>query len=95
MTEENKLLVIYVGVQGVRMEDIEHFVKSITTRISPETIKGEIIVIPTQSTDTRIECINPKYISEPQLIFEHTELMKELNKNLHNQVEQLKEKENG
>jgi len=32
MTEENKLLVIYVGVQGVRMEDIEHFVKSITTR---------------------------------------------------------------
>jgi len=95
MTEENKLLVIYVGVQGVRMEDIEYFVKSITTRISPETIKGEIIVIPTQSTDTRIECINPKYISEPQLIFEHTELMKELNKNLHNQVEQLKEKENG
>jgi len=94
MTEENKLLVIYVGVQGVRMEDIEHFVKSITTRISPETIKGEIIVIPTQSLDTRIECINPTYITDVELIKEHTDMMKELKEKLQYQMEQIK-KENG
>ena len=95
MTEENKLLVIYVGVQGVRMEDIEHFVKSITTRISPETIKGEIIVIPTQSTDTRIECINPKYITDVELITAHTEMMKKLKEELQHQLVQLKQENNG
>ena len=95
MTEENKILVIYVGVQGIRMEDIKFFVESITKRISPETIKGEIIVIPTQSPDTRIECINPKYITDADLILEHTEMMKELKVNLQHQMEQLKEEKNG
>jgi len=95
MSEENKLLIIYVGVQGVRMEDIEHFVKSITKRISPETIKGEIIVIPTQSTDTRIECINPKYITDAELISEHTKMMKKLKQELQHQLEQLKQENNG
>ena len=94
MIEENKILVIYVGVQGIRMEDIRDFVESITKRISPETIKGEIIVIPTQSSDTRIECINPKYITDAELIKEHTELMKELKEQLQNQLEQLKKENN-
>ena len=95
MTEENKILVIYVGVQGIRMEDIQYFVESITKRISPDTIKGEIIVIPTQSPDTRIECINPKYITDAELIKEHTEMMKKLKENLQNQMEQIKQENNG
>lgn len=95
MTEENKILVMYVGVQGIRMEDIRYFVKKITKRISPETIKGEIIVIPTQSPDTRIECINPKYITDADLIKEHTEKMKELQENLQYQLEQIKQENNG
>jgi len=94
MIEENIILVIYVGVQGIRMEDIRYFVESITKRISPETIKGEIIVIPTQSPDTRIECINPKYITDADLIKEHTEMMKKLKENLQNQMEQLKQENN-
>jgi len=95
MIEENKILVIYVGVQGIRMEDIQYFVESITKRISPDTIKGEIIVIPTQSPDTRIECINPKYITDAELIKEHTEMMKKLKENLQNQMEQIKQENNG
>lgn len=95
MAEENKILVIYVGVQGIRVEDIKHFVESITKRISPATIKGEIIVIPTQSPDTRVECINPKYITDVELIAEHTEMMKKLKENLQNQMEQLKQDDNG
>ena len=71
------------------MEDIRDFVESITKRISPETIKGEIIVIPTQSSDTRIECINPKYITDTDLINEHTEMMKKLKQELQHQMEQL------
>jgi hypothetical protein len=91
---ENKILVIYVGVAGIRSEDIKTFVNKITSKITPATLEGEIIVIPTQSPDTRIECINPKYITDENLIKEHTELMKNLNEELKNQLNQLKQKNN-
>jgi len=95
MTEEPKIYVLYVGVQGIRMEDIGYFVTEISKRIAPENIKGEIIVIPTQAPDTRIECINPKYITDADLVKEHTEMMKKLSENLQHQLEQLKEEKNG
>jgi hypothetical protein len=44
--------------------------------------------------DTRIECINPKYITDEELVKEHTNLMKELNEALHFQLEILKENKN-
>jgi len=91
---ENKILVIYVGVAGIRSEDIEEFVHKICRRISPETFQGEIIIIPTQSPDTRIECINPEYITNEELIRENMEMMKKLREELQNQLEILKEKKN-
>jgi hypothetical protein len=91
---ENKIIVIYVGVAGIRSEDIESFVRKISQRISPSTIDGEIIIIPTQSQDTRIECINPKYITDGDLIIEHTEMMKKLQEQLQYQLEQLKQNNN-
>ena len=78
MEKEYKILVIYVGVAGIRGEDIPDFVQQISQRITPKTFEGEIILVPTQSPDTRIECINSKYITEDVLIQEHTELMKKL-----------------
>lgn len=95
MTEESKIFVIYVGVQGVRSEDIPEVIERISRRIAPETFKGEIIFIPTQSPDTRIECINPKYVTDAELIAEHTENMKELHEQLKHQIQQLKEDNNG
>lgn len=94
MTEETKIFVLYVGVQGIRSEDIERVVIEITKRITPSTFQGEVIVIPTQSPDTRIECINPKYITDAELITEHTEMIKKLKVNLQYQLEQLKEESN-
>ena len=91
---ESKIVVIYVGVQGIRSEDIEEFIHKLSKKISPTTLEGEIIVIPTQSPDTRIECINPKYITDDVLIKEHTEMMKKLQEELQNQLEQLKENKN-
>lgn len=91
---KTKIFVIYVGVQGLRSEDIEDFVKKISTRITPTTFDGEIIVIPTQSPDTRIECINPTYITDVKLIKQHTESMERLNTELNHQSEQLKQKNN-
>jgi hypothetical protein len=91
---ENKILVIYIGVAGIRSEDIETFTQKVIKKIMPVTFQGEIIIIPIQSVNTRIECINPMYIVQPQLIQKHTELMKEINENLEHQLKLLKENKN-
>jgi len=91
---EHKILVAYVGIAGIRSEDVENFVHKVTSKIIPTTFEGEIIIIPTQSVDTRIDCINPKYITEAELIVEHTEMMKKLQEELHNQYNIIKEQKN-
>lgn len=92
---ENMILVLYVGVSGVRIEDIPTYVKKATENITPKTFHGEIIVIPTQSIDIRIECINPEYIVKKSLIEKHTKMINELQKELQNQMRQLKKENNG
>lgn len=87
---EKKILVAYVGVMGIRGEDIDTFVHKVASKITPTTFEGEIIIIPVQSPDTRIECINPKYITETDLIVEHSKLMKELQYALTHQLDLLK-----
>jgi hypothetical protein len=88
---ENKIIVIYVGVAGVRLEDISTFVQKVATKISPQRFEGEVICIPVQSVDTKIECINPIYVTDEKLISEHTEMMKKLHEQLQYQMEQLKQ----
>ena len=39
MDNENKILVLYVGVQGIRSEDIEYYTHKVAERIIPETFK--------------------------------------------------------
>lgn len=94
MTDNKKILVFYIGVAGIRSEDVRDFVHKVSSRISPTTFDGEIIMIPTQSTDTRVECINPVYVTEKKLIEEHTEMMKKLQEELQHQLEQLKNEDN-
>ena len=91
---ENKILVIYVGIQGVRSEDIEDFVHKVATKIVPTTFVGEIIILPVQLSDTRVECINPKYITDTELITKNTELIKKLNEQLIYQLKELKQENN-
>jgi hypothetical protein len=84
---ESKILVIYVGIAGVRSEDIYDFTHKVATKIVPTTFQGEIIILPVQTTDTRIECINPQYITDADLIKGHEEMMKKLQEALHQQLE--------
>jgi hypothetical protein len=91
---EAKILVIYIGIGGIRSEDIDTYMKNATIKITPITFKGEIIVLPTQllvAPDIRIDCINPKYITNVDLIREHTEIMQKLQEELHSQLEILKQ----
>jgi hypothetical protein len=92
--EEKLIIVLYVGVYGIRSEDIHDFVQKVAAKISPSTFEGELIVIPTQSPDTRLECINPKYITDEELIKQHTEMMKKLQEELQYQAGLLKENKN-
>jgi len=94
MKNSDKIIVMYIGIQGIRSEDIEEFIYKVSKKISPSISTGEIIAIPTQSSDTRIECINPKYITNTELISEHTKMMKKLLDELRNQSSQLKDKYN-
>lgn len=88
--KENLIFVVYIGVAGIRSEDIEEFVHKVTNRIMPTSVEGEIIIIPNQSTHTRIECINPKYITENELIEKNKKLIKDLNEELEHQLNILK-----
>jgi hypothetical protein len=94
MVKDKLIIIIYVGVAGVRSEDIPYFIEKITKKIAPSTFEGELIIIPTQSFDTKIECINPKYITNEELINEHTEMMKNLKEQLQFQLDILKNKNN-
>jgi N-formylglutamate amidohydrolase len=89
-----KIFVIYVGVAGLRTEDIPDYVQKVAGKITPQSFDGEVILIPVQLYDTRIVCINPEYITEPELVEKHRTMMKELHEALQNQLEQLKAKSN-
>jgi hypothetical protein len=91
---DTKILVIYIGVAGIRSEDIPEYVQKVSSKITPQTFEGEIILLPTQSYDTKVVCINPEYITEPELVERHRTMMKELQEALQNQLEQLKTKSN-
>jgi len=91
---ENKILVIYVGVAGIRSEDIPDFVQKVTKKIMPQTFEGEIVILPIQSPDTRIECINPVYITDAELVKQHTIMIKKLQDELQIQLNILKQKNN-
>ena len=88
---DNKILVIYVGVAGIRSEDIGDYTHKVADKVIPTTFQGEIIILPVQSLDTRIECINPKYITDVELVAENTALMKKLKEELQFQAEELKQ----
>ena len=94
---EAKILVMYIGIGGIRSEDVDTYMKKVTKKITPTTFEGEIIVLPTQllvAPDTRIECINPVYITDTELVKQHTIMIKKLQEELQIQLDILKQKNN-
>lgn len=85
---------MYIGIAGIRSEDIDTYVKKVTAKIMPITFEGEIIVVPIQSNDCKIECINPVYITDKDLVAEHTEMINKLQQELKIQLDILKERNN-
>jgi hypothetical protein len=78
----NKLLVFYIGIKGLRSEDIPEFTKRVTAKLMPTNFDGEIISIPVAETDTRVEMINPKYITDKELVDKNNKMILELREQL-------------
>lgn len=85
MGNKDLILVYYIGVAMIRSADIPEYVRNVTKNILLENFEGSIIVIPVQTMDSRVECINPRYITDENLIKEHTERMKKLEEELKKQ----------
>jgi hypothetical protein len=88
------ILVYYINVSGFSNEqDMVAYVQKVMQNVSSKHPSvGEIICIPSEDEPTRIECINPKYITEPELIRQHRLLMDELHENLNYEINEQKNK---
>jgi hypothetical protein len=88
--KENKIFVFYIGILNQDNEfisnKIDEYVNEVSNRIISSNIDGEIIVIPTFSQNTKIECINPEYITDQELIIKHQNLIKILNENIEKNI---------
>ncbi|MFW5847644.1 MAG: hypothetical protein ACOCVF_01815, partial [bacterium] len=84
------ILVYYISVDGIRTEDIQDYMKSVSDRIAARSLDvAEIIFIPIHG-ETRVECINPLYITEEELIRKHRLLMDELHEHVNYQIKLTK-----
>ena len=89
--KENKLiLVYYISTIGLENERIEEYFYELKKRISSQSISddSEIIFIPIKG-ETRIECINPKYITNSELIKKHERAMSVLHEHLDQHVDEI------
>jgi hypothetical protein len=85
--EDRRMLVFYIGVANMDNRQIEEYVKDVQNRFfTEEFVKRnncEIFLIPTRETNSKIECINPVYITDEKLIAEHEALLSELNDSIY------------
>lgn len=89
--EDDLILVYYISVVGIEEDKIKEFIHDIQKRISTQSKfeKYNTIFIPVIG-ETRVECINPKYITDSNLIKKHERLMSELHEHLNNQITNIK-----
>lgn len=93
---ENKLiLVYYVSIHNIPENHQNEFLTKIHDRISldKETIPnfGAALIIPTYG-ENRVECINPVYITDSDLIKKHERLMAELHECMNTFLTNIKNK---
>lgn len=81
-----KTYVLYIGTRNIRSSDITEYVEKIVDKLLPIPLPEEstVLVLPTDSTENRLECIDPIYITDENLILKHNILLAELNMNIKN-----------
>ena len=94
--QDKLILVYYISIHNVEMDDVEEFMNRVMEKISANSVSEdtEIIALPIYG-ESRVECINPKYITDTDLIKKHERTMSELHEKLKNQIENINVKTNG
>lgn len=90
--ETKPIYVVYVASGDANADEIEVIMKKAYAVINPIFEKqgdSEVIFIPVRGTDSRIECINPKYITEGELIRKHRLLIDELHEHLDSHLKEI------
>lgn len=94
--EDKPIYVAYVGLGNIQdQEEIEKVMKAAYNSIGSMFSEkdGEIIFIPIHGGNSRLECINPKYITDGELIRKHRLLIDELHEHLDSHLKELLENE--
>lgn len=94
MENTKQILVYYISTIGINTDKIEYYFHQLRERVAAQSVSDdtEIIFAPVLG-DTRIECINPKYITDSELIKEHERKMSILHEHLQNQIDQIPKEE--
>ncbi len=79
------ILVFYIDVRQIDPSDIDEFMHKIAGRL--EIDNGIYLPI---FGESRVECINPVYITDSELIKKHERLIAELHEHLENQIKDEK-----
>ena len=87
------IIVYYISILNIPENKISDYIQQVTTKISITSIDAEALVIPV-FTETKIECINPIYITDSDLIKKHERLMAELHEKLEHQINILNVNDN-
>lgn len=78
------IYVYYLNIGNIPPQEVENYCKRILQKLEDGLQDDNSIsfLIPTRTGNTRLECINPVYITNEELIKKHEELIKNLNEKL-------------
>lgn len=91
MNNQTLILVYYISINNIREDNIENYINRVIEKVSASSISEntETLFIPVYG-ETRIDCINPKYITDGDLIKKHERLMSELHENINHHIKNSK-----
>ncbi len=81
----NIILVFYIDIRNVPSRDLRHYMNLVKQQVAPLTPDNiTMFFIPILSGDSRVECVNPKVISEDE--YKHVLAILETNQKIVNDL---------
>ncbi len=93
--QEKTILVYYINVGNMSSEEVSEFLQNISTGLIETEKENNILsyLVPIKDTETRIECINPRLLTEEEYL-EAKNALKNCKRKMNEFVESLLESKN-
>jgi len=75
------ILVVYGNVGSLSPNEIQEYIAQVNRYVASPTNEYITMVVPVRDQETRIECINPKFITNEEMIKRFASDIKDVNKN--------------